>query len=188
LEKIKAQRKTLIHIDAHLDFAWMKDSDSLNIGNYLYPAIKEGIIKELYWVVPTPIWKNPAGREYLKEWLYKKILSGNKMEEQNGMLSFLLMNAKVSICDLEALPVFNKNVMLDIDMDFFVTSTMQEADFPHRHERTMWLPIEDFSADIQEKAPFIEYVTISHSVKYGYTPIEFRALGDKLLTKLAETL
>jgi hypothetical protein len=75
--------RTLVHIDAHIDFGWLPEKDLseilevnnlgelqsllkqqplwnpfkkqknalVNIGNYIFPAFKEGIINKFYWVL-----------------------------------------------------------------------------------------------------------------------------------------
>ena len=98
-KKLGIKDKIVIHIDAHIDFDWMEDSTPLNVGNYLYKAIKEGMIRELYWVVPSPIWHNPKDKSYLKDWLSEKLFL--KYEEDNGILSSALLNTRVIISDLE---------------------------------------------------------------------------------------
>src|SRR2546429_6125546 len=81
--------RILLHIDAHIDWAWIGDRDPrdllearslaevesllrerclwnlsdrrpddlIHIGNYIYPALKEGIVKEFYWIVPDSFMK-----------------------------------------------------------------------------------------------------------------------------------
>ena len=81
----------LLHIDAHLDWAWIKGKDPLeileartltqvesllqerylwnlsgrrseeliDIGNYVYPALQEGIVREFYCILPDAFFKNP---------------------------------------------------------------------------------------------------------------------------------
>src|SRR3989442_15151426 len=79
--------RTLLHIDAHIDWAWIGDKDPralvrarslaqvesmlkerclwnlsdrkpddlVHIGNYIYPALNEGIVNDFYWVVPDSL-------------------------------------------------------------------------------------------------------------------------------------
>lgn len=183
-KRLKIKDKTVVHIDAHIDFRWLQDLTQVHICNYLHPAIKEGMIKELYWVVPTPILNSATDREYLTKWLSENIFLEAEIQKNNSTLSSWLLDTKVTVCHLEDLPVFDKEVMLDIDTDFFITSSMKEADSPHKHKRRKWLDIKEFYAIIKQKCPLIESVIISYSVKRGYTPFEFKCLGDELLTKL----
>ena len=63
---------------------------------------------------------------------------------------------------------------------------MKEEDFPHRYSRKAWLGADEFLEIAKEKFPGIELAIIAYSVRYGYTPVEFKYLGDELLTKLSE--
>ena len=184
-KKMGIKDKIVIHIDAHIDFDWMEDSTPLNVGNYIYKAIREGMIKEFYWVVPSPVWHNPEDKSYLKDWLSEKYFL-KYIEKDNGILSSTLLDTKFIISDLETLPIFKDPVILDIDLDYFVTTSMAEADYPHRFERKTWIGIEKVCSLLKEKCHNINSAVISYSVRYSYTPVEFKPLGDELLTKLSE--
>ena len=185
--RLKIKGRTVIHIDAHLDFNWAESLKYLNMGNYLYFAIKEHMINTLYWVVPSPIWNNPLERKYLKGWLEDTIFIHSACKEQDGIITASLLEAKVVIGDIEQLPRFDQEVILDIDTDFFMTSSMAEADFPHRAlKRNVWMGVDEFCAVIRKRFPFIESAVIAYSVRYGYTPIELKGMADTLLTKLSE--
>jgi len=88
--------RILVHIDAHMDWAWIADKDPrdllqarsltevesvlknrhlwnlsgrrsdelVHIGNYIYPALQEGIVKEFYWIVPDAF-THPRARRNL---------------------------------------------------------------------------------------------------------------------------
>ena len=184
-KKMGIKDKIVIHIDAHIDFDWMEDSTPLNVGNYIYKAIREGMIKEFYWVVPSPVWHNPEDKSYLKDWLSEKYFL-KYIEKDNGILSSTLLDTKFIISDLETLPIFKDPVILDIDLDFFVTNSMAEADYPHRFKRKAWVGIEKVCSLLKEKCNNINSAVISYSVRHNYTPVEFKPLGDELLTKLSE--
>lgn len=185
-KRFQIKNRVVIHIDAHLDFDWIKEGNPINIGNYLYPAIKDGILREIYWIVPSPIWRNSVDRQRIKEWLAAKIIPAEDMQEERDKIHFSILGVQVIICSLTDMPVMDEGIVLDIDTDFFVTSSMDEADFPHKHKRRIWIDNDNFLKIITDKCKFIETVVICYSVKYGYTPVEFKYLADELLTKISK--
>ena len=40
--------KILVHVDAHDDLSWVADRSSLNIGNFICQALKEGMVREIF--------------------------------------------------------------------------------------------------------------------------------------------
>lgn len=53
--------RILVHIDAHHDMWWFDDNRSLTIANFVCLALRERIVREVYWVVPDATWENPLG-------------------------------------------------------------------------------------------------------------------------------
>lgn len=50
------REKILVHVDAHHDdLSWLADRSSLNIGNFISQALKEGIVREIFGVVTDQI-------------------------------------------------------------------------------------------------------------------------------------
>ena len=48
--------RVLVHIDAHDDVGWAADDAAINIASYICPALKEGIVREVFWVIPDKTW------------------------------------------------------------------------------------------------------------------------------------
>ena len=50
--------RILVHIDAHHDMWWAEDTKAslVTIANFICPALKEGIVREVFWVVPDATW------------------------------------------------------------------------------------------------------------------------------------
>jgi len=46
------RQRILVHVDAHHDMSWIDDCRSLSIANFICPALKENIVREVCWVVP----------------------------------------------------------------------------------------------------------------------------------------
>src|SRR5260221_2579672 len=57
--------KILVHLDAHHDMQWLESRAELHIGNYVCQAMKEGIVAEVFWIVPDPTWTSATSRKHL---------------------------------------------------------------------------------------------------------------------------
>ena len=120
------QEKILVHIDAHDDLAWAPDAGSLNIGNFISLALKEGIIREIFWVVPDQTWKTSGTRKPLRRRL-KKLMAefpgaSRLLKVEEAQISLTLLDKPVRVCTLDHLPKLPEKVLLDIDTDFFTIS------------------------------------------------------------------
>ena len=51
-----ADRRLLIHVDAHHDMCWTPDAEAISIANFICLALRERIVREVFWVVPDPTW------------------------------------------------------------------------------------------------------------------------------------
>ncbi len=195
--------KILVHIDGHIDFGWIADEDpskltsvkdrgeldrllkeknlwdfsgtaaaKINIANYIYPSMKEGIVKALYWVVPDPVWKKWRQRMAAKN-ILKHIAA---LAPAHSKIA-----GSVFVVPLSGLPCFNEPVLLDIDTDYFVTSSVT-AGPPYYSARRVepWTWPDEFIKSVAQKKIRSDLVTIAYSVEGGYTPVEWRFLGDEL--------
>ena len=56
---------------------WNLDGRSLrtrvNITNFIYPAIKHGIVREFFWVIPDPFWATQPARQAIRQALQRKM-------------------------------------------------------------------------------------------------------------------
>ena len=59
----RAHGETLVHVDAHSDFL---PSKQIDIGTFVYHAYRSGMIRSLYWVVPS--------LSFRYRWIVKTIL------------------------------------------------------------------------------------------------------------------
>jgi len=67
--------RILVHLDDHHDMGWIESSESLNIANYICPAIQENIVREFYWIVPDPRWVDPKEKAKIVRQV-KRIVKG----------------------------------------------------------------------------------------------------------------
>jgi hypothetical protein len=68
------RQKILVHIDAHDDLVWTPDQGPINIANFICPALKEDMVREVFWVVPDQTWEDARSRKHLVRRL-RKILA-----------------------------------------------------------------------------------------------------------------
>src|SRR5262245_29206760 len=56
------RRCVLIHIDAHHDMWWTSEGAPVTIANFICPALKEDLVREIFWVVPDTAWESARTR------------------------------------------------------------------------------------------------------------------------------
>jgi tetratricopeptide (TPR) repeat protein len=214
----RLKNKILVHIDAHIDFAYfpennplrLLDSKSLqelksliknekiwnpspdpkdtmpDIGDYIYPAIKEGIIGEFYWVVPDDFLDTNKKLAYWKKRLARiiKKIPGHRalFIIRKGCIFTKFYNCNVIICNLAGLPQISDEVILDIDTDFFITDFKSEKNvaLAQMRKRLPWIWPKGLVEALKDKGIKAEAVTIAYSVERYFTPLEFKYLGDNL--------
>lgn len=143
--KRQAQRKMWCwHVDAHLDLSdegltapilgsWAEGEGpcgnaflpwgGLNCGNYLFPAIREGLVGRLTWVLPDWL---PQGdllswsRQHLLSWLDLKVEEWEGLRDAGGYIEGQLLGIPFQMGTLEQLPRPSQKVWLDVDLDYYV--------------------------------------------------------------------
>lgn len=165
-----------------------------NIGNYIYPAMREGIVRNFYWVIPGRL---KEFRQSLK--IIRKIISSlmrhdsyledarcKTQDGKNGVISTKLFGRKFIICTLEKLPVLKEKVLLDIDTDYLVIDSLVNAGNTSKiGRRKRWIRPDRLVKELLEKIPRPFFTTIAYSVNGGYTPMRYKILGDELAYRLS---
>lgn len=181
------RNRILVHIDAHHDMWWLEDRRFLTIANFVCPALREQIVREVYWVVPDGTWENPAGRKalggHLKAILrtYPGNLAGTQWEHHRVRTSVL--GCPLVVCSLNTLPSFSEDVLLDIDTDYLTIPRVS-----YRAEDVLalvpWRSPEELTDILRCMALSTDFVTIAYSVEGGYTPLAWKYLADELALRL----
>src|SRR6202162_6689020 len=67
--------RILIHVDAHHDMWWVAPGQTITIANFISPALRDGILREIYWVIPDRSWspRKTAAKSLIICSEYKKI-------------------------------------------------------------------------------------------------------------------
>jgi tetratricopeptide (TPR) repeat protein len=188
-KKAAVQGRTLVHFDGHLDFNWIDAGQSMHIGNFIYPAMREGLVRDFYWVVPDSFWESTAQRKEIQEELEGLIEArpreASALEMNPKTYRIQLMKGRLTVGPLASLPRFLKPVLLDIDVDYFVTGT-HEAMPPYyvRRPRKPWLWPSEFMERLKAMEMPVDLTTFSYSVNKGFTPLRYKYLGDSLRSAL----
>jgi tetratricopeptide (TPR) repeat protein len=154
-----------------------------DIGNYIYPAMRDGIVRNFWWVIPGTAANLDQNFKSIKN-IFKNAFSSQPVKlvkKGRGIVLCRALNRNFWICTLDSLPVFKHNILLDIDIDFLVIPDLKKAD--NRCDvgrRKIWIEPGILKIRLLEKIRFPQVVTIVYSTNGGYTPMDFRYLGDEL--------
>ena len=179
--------KTLVHLDAHHDMAWLKSANELHIGNYVCQAMKDGIVAEVFWIVPDPTWTSAASRKYLCRVVNRltKTYSTTRSRVRIGAdrMTTSLMDLPVTIGPMASLPCRAADVLLDIDTDFMlipiVSSLVSDADV-----EGPWIWPDEVASRVRAAGIAPAVTTIAYSVDGGYTSLHWKYLGAALAAEL----
>ena len=154
-----------------------------NIGNYIYPAMAEGIVRDFYWVIPGGLKEFRESLPLLGRII--GMLTGKKRYSfrggERGMVSAEIMGRRCVVCVLEKLPLLRRETLLDIDTDFMVIDSIVNADnITAIGKRKPWITPEALAAAAKDKVRQPAIVTVAYSVNGGYTPMRYKALGDRV--------
>ncbi len=181
------KNRILVHIDAHHDMWWFDDNRSLTIATFVCLALRERIVREVYWVVPDATWENPAGIKaigsHLKEILRSYPGTPAEAQWEPRRVRTSVLGCPLVICSLDTLPSFSEDVLLDIDTDYLTIPRVS-----YRTEDVLdpvpWRSPEQLTDILRSAAIRTDFVTIAYSVEGGYTPLAWKYLGDELALRL----
>lgn len=143
----------------------------LHCGNYLYPAIKEGLVGKLTWVIPPDL-PEPSilnwAKHHLNEWIELSPDEYRNLETSGDRVSGTLLGIPFEMGPLESLSLPQEPVLLDIDIDYFL-----------EEDGTVWQESSEFARLIKGVPSAL--TTVAYSVKGGFTPELERRLADPFL-------
>ncbi|MGH9390975.1 MAG: hypothetical protein ACRD1Z_15265, partial [Vicinamibacteria bacterium] len=208
------RERVVVHLDAHADLDWLPDETIAHIAaslpgelselemrpyamdgtemsrfcsrNFLYPAARLGIVRELFWVVPDGTFEEPSFAERLA---LDVLVGGMQMvteEEAKGLrvegkrIRGRLLGLPVTICELDDLPDLEEPVLLDIDLDFFTTRSAIDANVG----ASPWIFPKAVIEALGRRGIRTDVVTVSLSTMGGCVPPESRWLGRALKDRL----
>lgn len=196
-KKAKSMRELKKNLEYSIAFKNYEDDfdKQTNIGNYVYPAMEEGIVRDFYWVIPGGRKEFKASLKFVKNTIRRIGMTlDNKIETTNhklridetGLVSATLFGRKFYVCTLEKLAFLKERVLLDIDTDFLVIDSVVNSNNTTKiGKRKPWISAQEFQEIIEKKIKQPKAVTIAYSVNGGYTPIKYKHLGDEVAYYLA---
>jgi tetratricopeptide (TPR) repeat protein len=183
------RERILVHVDAHHDMWWVPPGQGVTIANFISPALQEGILREIYWVVPDRSWGTASNRRQIFHHLrhiLEKFPGRARVEVSRNHISTKLLGKRLHICSVGDLPTFNERVLLDLDVDYliFPRVTCSRGD---PHPSLPWRWPEDLVATLHSASLQSDVTTIAYSVRGGFTPIRWKYFGDELEARLRES-
>lgn len=190
--------RTCVHVDAHLDVSEAglspttlaamaaarngAELDSHRVsnylpwggfhcGNYLYPALREGLVTRLIWVVPpSMLGREPVewARGELQNWVDLKQEEYRQLHLEHGRVEGHVAGRPLTICTFDNLPRLEETVLLDVDVDYFLDS-----------DDRLWQSPYELALNCRW-----DFLTVAYSVNGGYTPLEHRWLGPATVEAL----
>ena len=142
----------------------------IHCGNYLYPALVEGVVTHLIWVIPK--YMNRTGKmldfvyQELPNWVDVSLDEFASLRPDGPRVEGTLGGRRFTVCTSDTLPELeSKTVLLDIDVDYYpdLKDVIQQTPGELKNELSL------------ER---IDYLTIAYSVDGGYTSLEYRYLGE----------
>lgn len=190
IDKIFSEARTLKELKRGLECSlvfrrYQRDlGKQTNIGNYIYPAMQEGIVKDFYWVVPGGLKEFQESANSINNTLRNLLrvrVQGSGFREKEGAVQTRLLGRKLVICILEKLPILKQQTLLDIDTDFLVIDSILNADNTKNiGKRKPWILPADLVNVLKKKIRHPKIITIAYSVNGGYTPLIYKHLGDQI--------
>jgi tetratricopeptide (TPR) repeat protein len=181
IKELKARLETSIAFQKYED----DFSKLINIGNYIYPAMRDGLVRDLYWVVPGDKKEFAASLAFivslLKAILRQHCRTPEVSVDAQGRVVAAFGRKKICVCPLDAMPRFSAPALLDIDTDFLVIDSVRRGNNTAQiAQRRPWIAPQELARMLKRKVarPFV--ITIAYSSNGGFTPLVWRYLGDEL--------
>ena len=179
--------RILVHVDAHHDMWWVGPGQPVTIANFISPALRDGLLREVFWVVPNRSWESAENRRQILHHLYR--IQGQfpappaPTQIRHDRITTTLLGKPLHICSIEGLPKFQEEVLLDLDVDFLIFPRVTYGD-SDPHPALPWIWPEELLSRLDAKELKSELITIADSVYGGYTPLRWKYLGDELEVRL----
>jgi hypothetical protein len=135
------KQRVLVHIDAHHDMWWIQDQTAISIANFICPALRQDLVREMFWVVPDATFENARTRKpilrHLKKLLKTYPTASRSVIEEEHRITASVLGKTLTVCPLRALPNLRENVLLDIDVDYLVVPRVSSGE-AGRHSPLPW--------------------------------------------------
>ncbi|MCY3626985.1 MAG: tetratricopeptide repeat protein [Gammaproteobacteria bacterium] len=170
----------VIHIDAHDDLAPSDKETDLYIGNYLHLAAKKGLCSKITWIVPEPSWEDKKNRAKIIKRLRNHSKCIIKKNKNKKMLTGTFQGCEFNVGPMKAMKPDFGPTFIDLDVDYLIywppKSQLQSNVRPYP-----WIWPEEVVEQIKLLAPNPIRSVVCYSLQGGYTPLDWRFIGDETL-------
>src|SRR3989449_3878997 len=172
------------------------EEERTHLGNYIHQAIRAKIVREFVWVYPDdPDLTNQtrAVRSTLEAIAAAAPgLFQLTQAREAGYFEGRIYGRRLLAIPYSAYQAYvpQEEVLLDIDLDFFIIQSLYSRHYPYADVRTpcFWLSPAEFVADLHASGLRYKFVTLAYSVEEGYTPLRLKFLGMELAKRLLRSL
>ncbi len=179
--------RALVHVDAHPDLNAVGGGEPVTIANFVSAAAREGIVREIFWVIPDPSWCDGESRRAIARTLRRLARKHGPpaaaLDAGNGCLRTRLGGIPVTALTLAALPSFSEPILLDIDTDFLMIPKIRYGGFDEP-SALPWCWPEELLSRLEQAGIKPALATIAYSTEGGYTPMAWKYLGEELALRL----
>jgi tetratricopeptide (TPR) repeat protein len=209
-KRASVRDRILVHLDGHADLDWLPDvtiarfaaadADELaaqeqhpyaadgqsfkRFGdrNFIYPAARLGLVRELVWVVPDGTLRDPKAPEELVRRLILGKIQMVAFDEAQSLRSVgttihgTVLGLPVTICELDDLPAFDEPVLLDVDLDYLTTRSVLSQEVAPGPSSTP----DALVGRLRARGLRTDLATIAFSTMGGFVPPGSRWLGPAL--------
>jgi len=170
----------LVHVDGHHD-ADAQEWDFVTISNFVWWALAEGVLREVFWVVPEPNWETAPGLALIGRSL--ATLAGQHdvsaaVEPRDGCVRTAVGGKPFTACSLSALPLLGE-ALLDIDVDYLLIPDISQ-ELPPIGRAMPWMWSGELVQALRARVVNPTMVTIATSTRGGFTPLEWKHLGEEI--------
>lgn len=157
-------------------FEVRRSQQLFDLGNWLYPAVMEGIVTNLIWVVPDRELGDARIRTlsaHMAGALHERELRNYRTAANSFFFSF--QGVLMQVTTLDALQAQGTNVVLDIDSDFFALPTAMTEEhtlggLTHPLQNTLYV--------LAQKTAGRSLTIVASSTEGGYLPVALRVIPD----------
>lgn len=187
----RVANQTLVHIDAHPDLNWHDDGSPVSITSFISRAIAQGVVKEVYWIIPDPTWHDVTCRKALIRYM-GEVLSyypgGYLAPHVHGSeVAMLALGTWIRIRPLQAFPQLEESVLLDLDTDFLLIPRLPDEE-GRAPSKLPWCWPDELIACLKARHLHAEIVTVAYSVEGGFTPLRWKYLADELAFRISQPI
>jgi tetratricopeptide (TPR) repeat protein len=180
--------RVLVHVDAHHDMWWVPPGQDVTIANFISLALRDGLLREIHWVVPDRSWESADNRRQILHHLSRiqEDFPGRseRIQIRSDRISTTLLGKPLHICSVDGLPKFREEVLLDLDVDYLIFPRVKYGSDDPR-PTLPWIWPEDLLSRLDSRGVQSDLVTIAYSVYGGFTPLRWKYLGDELEARVS---